>query len=282
MKLSSRFLSTFAVMSLIIGLMPLAPVHATETTAEAYDLIRGTTFSSVYFMAPDGLRYVFPDEKTYFTWYADFSTVKTISDAELADIQMGGNVTYRPGSKMVKIASDPKTYMVTQGGTLRWVPSEEMAAALYGSAWQSKIDDIPDGFFGNYVIGDVLNDVPLKDATIFVANTFEETAGISQNFSWVMKVPPRVNFMSNELAGITTYSLSGIYGGTFYISVGNTVRFTNADAVVHAATADDNSWGTGTLQPGESFVHRFDAVGDYSYYDSYHPEVTGIITVIEE
>lgn len=274
MNVSSRFLSAFALMSLIIGATPIAPARAAETTAEAFDLIRGTTFSSVYYMAPDGLRYVFPNEKTYFTWYADFSTVKTISDAELADIQMGGNVTYRPGSKMVKIDSDPKTYMVTQGGTLRWVPSEEMADALYGSSWQSKIDDIPDGFFGNYVIGDVLDDVPLKDATIFVANTLEDTAGIDQNFAWTMRAPISVS--------ISSLGLSGIFGGSFEIYEGNTVRFRNEDSAPHAATADDKSWGTGTLQPGESFVHRFETVGDSSYYDSYNPGVRAIITVIEE
>ena len=51
----------------------------------------GTTIdSAVYYYGGDGKRYVFPNSQTYFTWYADFSTVMTITDAELASMPIGG------------------------------------------------------------------------------------------------------------------------------------------------------------------------------------------------
>ena len=62
--------------------------------------------SAVYWYGADGKRYVFPNEKTYLSWYADFSGVQTVSDADLASIMIGGNVTYKPGVRMLKITTD--------------------------------------------------------------------------------------------------------------------------------------------------------------------------------
>ncbi|MBU0614191.1 hypothetical protein KJ766_02825, partial [Patescibacteria group bacterium] len=45
------------------------------SSVSAGDLIRGEAFSAVYYMGNDGLRYVFPNSNTYFTWYEDFDTV---------------------------------------------------------------------------------------------------------------------------------------------------------------------------------------------------------------
>jgi Listeria-Bacteroides repeat domain (List_Bact_rpt). len=115
-------------------------------------LIKGS-FPAVYYCGNDGKRYVFVNEKAYFSWYPDFSTVKTISDETLALIPLGGNVTYRPGSRMVKIQSDRKVYAVARGGTLRWIMTEAIAARLYGANWNKMIDDVSDAFFVNYVLG---------------------------------------------------------------------------------------------------------------------------------
>ena len=142
---------------LSIALVVSACLMALASTASAALPSAGTIVkgsgSAVYWYSKDGKRYVFPNEKTYKTWYADFSGVVTISDAELASLQIGGNVTYRPGVKLVKIVTDPKTYAVDSHGTLRWVTSEALAAQLYGSDWNTKVDDVPDAFFVNYAIG---------------------------------------------------------------------------------------------------------------------------------
>ncbi|MFA6254975.1 MAG: hypothetical protein WC675_02975 [Patescibacteria group bacterium] len=108
---------------------------------------------AVYYLGSNGKRYVFPHEKTYKTWYADFSTVKTVSATELASYAIGGNVTYRPGVKLVKIQTDPKVYAVAQNGTLMWVKTAAIAEALYGASWPTLVEDVPDSFFINYKIG---------------------------------------------------------------------------------------------------------------------------------
>ncbi len=123
--------------------------------------LKTSTSTAVYYCGADGRRYLFPNNKTYFTWYANFTGVLTITSAQLSAIPFGGNVTFRPGVKMVKMQTDPKVYAVGQGGVLRWVKSDETAVALYGADWAKKIDDVPEAFFTNYVIGEPVLSVRL-------------------------------------------------------------------------------------------------------------------------
>jgi hypothetical protein len=124
---------------------------------EADSLIRISDNSSVYYCGADGKRYVFPNAKTYATWYADFSTVEIISLEEMSKIMLGGNVTYRPGVKLVKIQSDPHVYAVDLNGTLRLMPTPAIAEKYYGKDWNKKVEDIPDAFFTNYKRGEDIN-----------------------------------------------------------------------------------------------------------------------------
>lgn len=108
---------------------------------------------AVYYFGADAKRHAFPNEKAYFTWYADFGAVKTVTDAAMASIPLGANVTYRPGAKLVKFPSVDKVYAVDGGGRLRWVRTEETARSLYGAAWNLDVDDLNEAFFGDYRAG---------------------------------------------------------------------------------------------------------------------------------
>ena len=238
----------------------LSPSAQAETTVNSGDLIRGETFSAVYYMGEDGFRYVFPNDKTFFTWYSDFDDVKWISDAELASIQIGGNVTYKPGVKMIKINTDPKVYYVDEGGELRWVADEDQAFLLYGSDWNRNIDDVPDGFFSNYSISD-------SSAPDWILDLDTD---YSINDDKYLNAPVEISITD---AGFSPADVN--------VELGQTVRFTNNGNTKHTATADDGSWGTGTLNPGESFVKRLSTAGDIAYYCSYHSSMTGALEVIE-
>jgi hypothetical protein len=116
-------------------------------------LIKGASSKAVYFLGDDAKRYVFPNEKTYNTWYPNFSTVITIPDGDLAKFPLGKNVTYRPGVKLVKIQSVNKVYAVDNGAYLRWIPTEQLAKDLYGTTWNKQVEDIPVTFFIDYTTG---------------------------------------------------------------------------------------------------------------------------------
>ncbi len=143
-----QYFALLACLSLLVVAMPAKAAAPAQNT-----LIKGS-LSTVYYYATNGKRYVFPTEKTYKSWYGeDYSKVITISDKDLSEIPLGGNVTYRPGVKLVKITTDPKVYAVGAGGTLRWISTETLASALYGSNWAKNVDDLPDPFFVNYRYG---------------------------------------------------------------------------------------------------------------------------------
>ncbi len=130
----------------------LVPVAGAACTSGA--LIKSASSSAVYYCGADGKRYVFPNDRVYFTWYNDFNSVVAISAADLASVPLGGLVTYRPGSKLVKIESLPNVYAIEKGGSLRWVKTSALAAKLYGPTWNKKVEDISDAFFGSYTIAE--------------------------------------------------------------------------------------------------------------------------------
>ena len=157
-----------ALVSCSLFLAGVSVTHA--ATLVPGGLIKGSG-SSVYYYGADSKRYVFPTEKTYFTWYTGFDGVRTVTDAELEAIAIGGNVTYRPGAKLVKITTDPKVYAVDVNGGLRWVQSEAVARELYGDGWTELVDDIPDAFFVNYNLSE-----PVMAATDFLPAAVRERA----------------------------------------------------------------------------------------------------------
>ncbi len=158
---------TVTTIAWTLGLSALAPASALTLTAG--DLIQASG-KAVYWFTSAGNRMPFPNEKVYKSWFTDFSGVKKITDAELAAIPLatgaGANVTYRPGTRLVKITTDPKTYAVEPGGSLRWIKTEADAKALYGDNWGNWIDDVPDVFFTNYTIGAELSPAALTNGRV--------------------------------------------------------------------------------------------------------------------
>lgn len=122
-------------------------------------LIKTAAASAVYYLGGDGRRYVFPNEKTFRSWFPVTPSVRTIGRDEMARYPLGGNVTYRPGVRMLKIQTDPKIYAVSRNGLLRHLNSEAVAEGLYGPAWNTHIDDISEAFFVNYRVGPPVTDV---------------------------------------------------------------------------------------------------------------------------
>lgn len=157
-------LKTFSGLFLLLSLvstalsLPLMASAAGMNPTSTGQLIKTADSKSVYYRY-DGKRYTFPNEKIYFSWYQDFSSVITVSPEELAASPLAGNVTYKPGSRLIKIQTDPKVYTVSRYGILHWL-NEAMANELYGSNWNSKIDDVEDTFFTNYIIGQEMTTLP--------------------------------------------------------------------------------------------------------------------------
>ena len=67
------------------------------------------------------------------------------------------------------------------------------------------------------------------------------------------------------------------------VTVGDTVTWTQGtDAAPHTATADDGTFDSGNLtDEGETFEFTFEEAGEVSYFCEIHPDMLGLVTVVE-
>ena len=63
------------------------------------------------------------------------------------------------------------------------------------------------------------------------------------------------------------------------VSSGTTIVWVNEGQGAHTSTADDGSWDSGMLEPGERWSRTFTAVGEYPYHCTPHPFMTGTVVV---
>jgi hypothetical protein len=143
------------IISVFLLLLP-SFYKAEAATYSAGTLIarEGVEAATVYYIGDDGKKYIFPDSKTYFTWYDNFDDVKKVSLSVLDEYSDGGMVPYRGGVRLITHSNTAKIYAVEPGGIIRWIKKAEIAEDLYGSNWGSFVQDVLPGFFsGSYTLG---------------------------------------------------------------------------------------------------------------------------------
>ncbi len=67
--------------------------------------------------------------------------------------------------------------------------------------------------------------------------------------------------------------------GRIEIAAGTTVVWTNNDPLVHTITADDKSWDSGAIEPGQTWSHTFTQPGEYAFHCTPHPFMKGVLVV---
>ena len=137
-------------------------LQAKAKTTPGGSLIKAAGKTTVYYLGHDNKRYVFPDDKVFYSWYQNFNDVITVTAEQLAGYTLGGNVIMRSGTRLVQfvgyswggamVVDDPKIYAVEPDGRLRWITTAEIAASLYGSSWEKRIAPVHNVLAGNYVI----------------------------------------------------------------------------------------------------------------------------------
>lgn len=112
------------------------------------------------------------------------------------------------------------------------------------------------------------------DVTIYLAN----------GLSGVVAAAPAegaAEETEGESAGIAVDIVNFAYDpDPVTISAGESITWTNQDAVPHTATADDrDALQTGTLNQGEDFTQQFDTAGTYEYFCEFHADMAGTVVV---
>ncbi len=170
----------------------------------APELMKSADFGTVYYVDSRNIRHPFPTERTYRSWYGnDFSNIVTVSNEVLQNFPLGKNITIRPGTYLVKVRTAPEVYAVEQGGVLRVITDEGIAAAIYGDDWASRVVDIPDVFFGDYSIGkEIRHDYTIPNSILFKDPTsdtfFYKEQDILRKFESIDAV--RANYLDPQFA----------------------------------------------------------------------------------
>ncbi len=129
----------------------------------AYSYVRGTTFSTVYYIDADGVRHPILDQQTYMTWEDSFATVIMLDDADLASFDMGAPLLPKPSVVLVKVQSANAVYAVVSNPDdefkpmLREIMSESLANQIYGASWADFVVDIPPTAWPRYTVGEVID-----------------------------------------------------------------------------------------------------------------------------
>jgi plastocyanin len=63
------------------------------------------------------------------------------------------------------------------------------------------------------------------------------------------------------------------------VEPGSTITWTNNGREPHTVTADDGSFDSGVLNPGDSYTVAFDGQGTVTYFCAIHPQMRGSVTV---
>jgi len=156
-------------------------------------LVKSNAYAMVYYLASNGKRYVFPTAETLVSWYEPYHSEALLTvesdvcamvvefPASIVDaLQIGGNVTFRPGSYVTGITSDPARYVVGRGGhLLHRLATPDMAEDFYPGHVAERTRILPDAFFVNYDLGDAVADPSEFDpAAEFASACLEEELGI--------------------------------------------------------------------------------------------------------
>jgi hypothetical protein len=151
------------VLVLIINTVQVSAAYTPSTG----DLIKTDADSAVYYIDTDNKRHLFVNSVTFWSWYTGSwsniryndtpKTIRIISQSDFDNIEVGSNITARPGVKIIKFPNSPKMYSVISNHRLASIDNTDIAKSLYGDNWNSKVITIQNGFENDYTKNGELN-----------------------------------------------------------------------------------------------------------------------------
>ena len=143
-------------------------------------VIKTADRSSIYYYGSDGYRHAFPNERVYWSWYDNYDDLHIVTTAFMESLPIGKNVTFRPGSVLVRFTTDNNVYAVDKGTRLRKYVSTYLALLDYGNNWTSLFVTLPDVLRSNYKTGTDIDEAADYDRE----TAWDSVSSIADLFPW--------------------------------------------------------------------------------------------------
>jgi len=91
--------------------------------------------------------------------------------------------------------------------------------------------------------------------------------------------PHAAHAQAPAVASAVTISDFGFHPATITVAPGTVVTWTNKDDEPHTVAADDRSYHSTPMDTDEHFSHTYTAPGEYHYFCTLHPHMTGVVIV---
>ena len=154
---------------------PIVPMPLSLQEQEQKKVVQADN-GSIYYLAADNKRYIFPTEGTYKSWFGDYSDMLQMTVIRLQAYPIGGNVTYKPGS-LIETDDDKRVYFVDLAGVVRAFEDKKLLEEIYGKDWKDRVDYVPIYYFTNYEIGEPITGTELTQISEDI--TIDEDKGLA-------------------------------------------------------------------------------------------------------
>ena len=170
------------------------------------------------------------------------------------------------------VAGSGKALVVSQGPGLLYVldsTKDVVSGTIKVGTLPHWIALTPNGRSA-YVTNEGSNDVSVVD---LITNGVVATLPIGN-------APRKIVIQPVATSTVVKTKISGFaFEDPITIVAGQTVSWTNTDAVPHTVTSDDGAWDSGDIVAGASFARTFEKPGTYTYHCADHPSMTGAVIV---
>lgn len=124
-------------------------------------------------------------------------------------------------------------------------------------------------------------DEKVKKRTLFVLAAVVVAAAMIAGCTSTSNPSPSATATAGSPAVQNTVTMKSLAftPSTLTVKQGANVTWGNADSTTHTVTSDMGLFDSGNLNPGDSFMHQFNATGTFPYHCSIHPSMKGTIVV---
>ena len=125
--------------------------------------------------------------------------------------------------------------------------------------------------------------IPVRDALLAGLHPAEGSGAGTTEVATGPEVTPETEVASGGESGSEALAVGiedfDFAPPTVEVAAGSSVTWTNQGQAPHTATADDGSFDTGQLDPGQSATVTFDTPGTFAYHCAIHPNMQGTVVV---